>query len=87
MVTQKMKPRGNTKTSYDPTFQSFFHQGKDLNLALHYFLYSNLRMRFYFKGGAVIPHVMNSLIMIISVLIKHQSRGVIKFQQTERNSN
>jgi hypothetical protein len=36
MVIPKMKPRGNVKISYDPTFQSFFHQGKDSNRVLLY---------------------------------------------------
>jgi hypothetical protein len=36
MTTQRMKPRGNMRTSYDPTIQSVSHQGKNPNLTLHY---------------------------------------------------
>jgi hypothetical protein len=49
MVIQEMKPRGNVKIFYDPTFWSFFHQGK-FKPHLTLFLYLNHGMRFYFKG-------------------------------------
>jgi hypothetical protein len=59
-------------------FRSFSHQGKfEHSPAL--FPYLNLRMRFKLTGRAIPHHVMNSLIMVISVLIMHQIRWLIKF--------
>jgi hypothetical protein len=78
MVIQKMKPRRNVKISYDPTFWSFFHQGKSEPRPA-FLLYSNIRMRFLLRGRSVTPHVMNSLIIVISVLILNQLCGLIKF--------
>jgi hypothetical protein len=71
MVTQKMKPHGNVKIFYGQTFQSFSHQGK-FEARFTFLIYSNLGMRFLLRGRVVTPHVMNSLIIGISVLIMHQ---------------
>jgi hypothetical protein len=86
MATQKMKPRWNTKISYDPAFQSLFHQGT-FEARPTFLLYSNLETRFLLRGRNVTPRVTNSLIIVISVLIMHQFHWLIKFLQTERNSN
>jgi hypothetical protein len=64
----------NMKISYDPTFRSFFHQGKSEPRPA-FLLNSNLGMRFLLRGRAITPHVMNSLIMVISVLIMHHFIG------------
>jgi hypothetical protein len=71
MVIQKMRPRENVKISYDPTFQSFFHQGT-IHTSPDIVPLLKSRDEIFFKGRVVTLDVMNSLIIVNKVLINNQ---------------
>jgi hypothetical protein len=66
MITLKIKPRANVRSSYDPTTLTSFHQGNRPTLNCFYALHFNLGTRFSLKGGAVTPRVTKTLIKVIN---------------------
>jgi hypothetical protein len=78
MIILKIKQCGNMKTFYGPTTPTFCRQGNQCQTSPPLPLLQS-RNEISFRG-VVTPCVMNSLIMVISVLILHQIPWLIHFQ-------
>jgi hypothetical protein len=89
MITLKMKPCGNTKTSYDPTTPSSFHRGNYPTLTRLLASIAISGCDFLLRGeGCHTPFYGSPnlfLIPVISDLVMHYALVLIKSESSQRD--
>jgi hypothetical protein len=83
MTIWKMKPRGNVKISYDPTFQSFFHQVTSKPRPALFPLLKS-RDEISFKGEGYNTSSYELTKYIIKILINNRIKWIINLHANQK---